>query len=451
MSDDAGNGLSRRQLLARGGIAGASTVAAAGGYLAAREVAGSDDGGSGRASASSTEPRERMFALDPDYVNLTTFVLASHPRAVREAIERHRRALDANAALYLRDSEVALEEAARGAVAGYLGSEPDLVALTDSTTMGIALAYARLRLGPGDEVVTSEHDFFATHESLRLREQLDGVTVRHVPLYEAPESASAEGIVAAVSRALGSRTRCLALTWVHSSSGVKLPLREIAGVVADANRGRREGERILLCVDGVHGFGVEDASPVELGVDVFASGCHKWLFGPRGTGFVWAAPHAWARLAPTIPSFDPRVYLAWIEGRKPTDTPPGPLMTPGGFHSFEHRWALPEAIELHTRLGGRAEVARRTRHLATRLKDGLAEIAGVRLRTPRGEALSAGLVCAEIAGGDPGEVVDELRERHRVIASVTPYRTRYVRFGPSVANTADDVDKAIEAVADVAH
>jgi selenocysteine lyase/cysteine desulfurase len=451
MSDDTGNGLSRRQLLARGGIAGASTVAAAGGYLAAREVAGTDDDGSGRASASSTEPRERIFALDPDYVNLTTFVLASHPHPVREAIERHRWALDANAALYLRDSEVALEEAARGAVAGYLGSEPDLVALTDSTTMGIALAYARLRLGPGDEVVTSEHDFFATHESLRLREQLDGVTVRHVPLYEAPESASAEGIVAAVSRALGSRTRCLALTWVHSSSGVKLPLREIAGVVADANRGRREGERILLCVDGVHGFGVEDASPVELGVDVFASGCHKWLFGPRGTGFVWAAPHAWARLAPTIPSFDPRVYLAWIEGRKPTDAPPGPLMTPGGFHSFEHRWALPEAIELHTRLGGRAEVARRTRHLATRLKDGLAEIAGVRLRTPRGEALSAGLVCAEIAGGDPGEVVDELRERHRVIASVTPYRTRYVRFGPSVANTADDVDKAIEAVADVAH
>jgi selenocysteine lyase/cysteine desulfurase len=33
-----------------------------------------------------------------------------------------------------------------------------------------------------------------------------------------------------------------------------------------------------------------------------------------------------------------------------------------------------------------------------------------------------------------------------VIASVTPYRTRYVRFGPSVANTADDVDAALEAV-----
>ena len=440
-------GLSRRQLLTRGGIAGASAVAVAGGYLAARQVAGEDDDGAERPGTAGAGAEGPLFALDPDYVNLTTFILASHPRPVRAAIERHRRALDANAALYLRASEVSLEEAARRAVADYLGTEPDLVALTDSTTMGLALIYARLRLEPGDEVVTSEDDFFATHESLRLREQLDGVAVRRIRLYDEPESASTEEIVTAVSRALRPSTRCLALTWVHSSSGVKLPLREIAGAVADANRGRRERERILLCVDGVHGLGVEDESPVDLGVDVFASGCHKWLFGPRGTGFVWAAPHAWARLAPTIPSFDPRVYLAWIERRRPAGVPPGALMTPGGFHSFEHRWALPEAIELHTRLGGRAEVARRTHALAAALKDGLAETAGVRLRTPRDEVLSAGLVCCEIAGTDPGEVVDRLRERHRVVASVTPYRTRYARLGPSVANTADDVDTAIEAIA----
>src|SRR6266511_920295 len=93
-----------------------------------------------------------------------------------------------------------------------------------------------------------------------------------------------------------------------SRTGVKLPLREIADAVVRANRGRREDERILLCVDGVHGFRIEDASPVELGADVFVSGCHKWLFGPRGTGLIWAAPHAWERLDPTIPTFDRRAY-----------------------------------------------------------------------------------------------------------------------------------------------
>jgi selenocysteine lyase/cysteine desulfurase len=436
------SGLDRRTLLLRGGfLVGASSVAGVGGYVAARELAGGDD---------SAHPRSRLFALDPDYVNLTTFLLASHPRVVRDAIGRHRRALDANAALYLRESEAALEDAARAAAASYLGAQPEQVALTDSTTMGLGLVYARLRLNPGDEVVTTEHDFYATHESLRLRREVDGVSVRRIRLYDEPESASAGEIVRAVFRALGPRTRCLAITWVHSSTGVKLPLREIAAAVDRANRGRRESDRILLCVDGVHGFGVEDASPVELGVDVFVSGCHKWLFGPRGTGLVWAAPHAWARLAPTIPTFDGRAYRAWLEGREPTDTPAGPLMTPGGFHSFEHRWALAEAFGFHEQLGGRAEVARRTHVLANRLKEGLAEIRGVTVKTPMDEALSAGLVCAEVAGARPGEIVDRLRDEHRIVASVTPYATEYLRFGPSIANDENDVDRAVEAVAAVA-
>jgi selenocysteine lyase/cysteine desulfurase len=448
VSADHSRRLDRRQLLVRGGVlAGASGL---GGYAAARRLGGRDDAAPAAAGASNPRQRQRVFALDGEYVNFTTFLLASHPLPVREAIERHRRALDANAALYLQESEIALDDAARAALADYLVAPADQVALTDSTTMGLGLVYARLRLEPGDEVLTTDHDFYATHESLRLREQLDGARVRRIRLYDAPESASVDAIASAVSRALTARTRCVALTWVHSSTGVKLPLREIADAVAGANHGRRTDERILLCVDAVHGFGVEDASPSELGVDVFISGCHKWLFGPRGTGLIWAAPHAWARLAPTIPSFDPRAYRAWLEGRAPPETPYGPLMTPGGFHSFEHRWALAEAIGFHAELGGRSQVADETHKLATRLKHGLAAIRGVRLKTPADESLSAGLICVDVAGADARDVVERLRQEHRVVASVTPYSTRHLRFGPSVANTTDDVDSAIDAVAAVA-
>ena len=314
MTDSPERKLDRRRLLVRGGVLLGGTAAVAG--VTSRELLQDDDA---EATTTAAERGGATFALDPSLVNLTTFLLATHPRVVREAIDRHRRELDRNAAVYLRQSEAALEEEARAAAAAYLGTSPDQIALTDSTTMGLGLVYARLRLDPGDEVVTTEHDFYATHESLRLREQLDGVTVRRIRLYDEPETASVDAIVSAVARALEPKTRCLAITWVHSSSGVKLPLRELAVAVADANEGRAESERILLCVDGVHGFGVEDASPVDLGVDIFASGCHKWLFGPRGTGIVWATPAAWQRLAPTIPTFDGRAYGAWLAvGPRPT-------------------------------------------------------------------------------------------------------------------------------------
>jgi selenocysteine lyase/cysteine desulfurase len=438
--------LDRRQLLVRGGLlAGATSLAGAGGYAAARQVAGGRDGGETAVAVG----EDSEFLLDSSYANLTTFLLASHPRAVREAIERHRRALDENAALYLREAEPAFENEARAAAGAYLMAPPDEVALTDSTTMGLGLVYGALRLETGDEVVTSEHDFYATHEALRLRVERDGIAVRRVRLYDDPAAASADGIVSAIANALSPRTRAVAVTWVHSSSGVKLPLRELADVIADANPGRAKADRVLLCVDGVHGFGIEDASPPELGADIFVSGCHKWLFGPRGTGIVWARREAWARLAPIIPSFDGRAYIAWLEGREPSDTPPGALMTPGGFHSFEHRWALTEAFAFHAERG-RTETAEHTHRLAAQLKDGLAGVPGVTVVTPADPALSSGLVCADVAGVPPPELVDRLREEHRVIASVTPYATAYLRFGPSIANTETDVDRAVVAVAALA-
>ena len=77
------------------------------------------------------------------------------------------------------------------------------------------------------------------------------------------------------------------MTWVHSSTGVRLPVAEYGAAIADLNRRRDRADRVLLCVDGVHGFGAVDVDLPDLGCDFLATGTHKWLFGPRGTGIVW--------------------------------------------------------------------------------------------------------------------------------------------------------------------
>ena len=128
--------------------------------------------------------------------------------------------------------------------------------------------------------------------------------------------------------------------------------------------------------------------------------------------------------------------------------PDGLTLTPGGFHSFEHRWALPEAFSLHQGIG-RERVEARIRGLASRLKARLAEVPGVRLRTPQSPGLSAGLVCFEVAGRNPAEVVAHLASR-RIVASVTPYALRYVRLGPGIVNTPEHVDAAARAITSLA-
>ncbi|MDQ3993376.1 MAG: aminotransferase, partial [Actinomycetota bacterium] len=159
----------------------------------------------------------------------------------------------------------------------------------------------------------------------------------------------------------------------------------------------------------------------------------------------WARPEAWSEATATIPTFDGNSYFAWLEEREPVDLPPGPRMTPGGFHSFEHRWALADAFELHRRIG-RRRIKERTHGFARTLKDGLAAIPGVRVITPAADELSAGIVCFEIEATPAGEAVDVLRARYRIVASVTPYADEYVRLGPSIANGPEHVDAALRAV-----
>jgi selenocysteine lyase/cysteine desulfurase len=143
------------------------------------------------------------------------------------------------------------------------------------------------------------------------------------------------------------------------------------------------------------------------------------------------------------PQLRRRAIGAWITGRDPAG-PRSALFEPGGFHAYEHRWALAEAFRFHLDLG-KGQVADRTRALATRLKDGLAAIPAVRLVTPRDPDLSAGIVCLEVDGRNPGETMADLR-RQNVLASVTPYARSYLRLGPSIVTTEDDVDAAVAAV-----
>jgi selenocysteine lyase/cysteine desulfurase len=406
--------VTRKELLA--GAAAAGVVAGCGG--SAKKPARFDPGDWASVKA--------QFPLGSRVRHFDAFVLATHPAPVRDAIERHRRGLDADPAGYLEEHEAALDARVGEAAAGYLGVGATDLAFTDSTTMGLGLVYGGVEVR--GEVVATEHDFYATHESLRLRFG----DVRRIALYDDPAEATVDSIVAAVRKGVGRRTGLLAVTWVHSGTGVKLPLAAVAAALPGGT---------MLAVDGVHALGVEDAVPE---CDVLVAGCHKWLGGPRGTGLVWST--AWDRVRATIPSFAPAPYVAWLEDAPiARAAPPGPAFTPGGYHSFEHRWALAEAFDFQARIG-RARVAERIRTLATRLKEGLAELPHIRLVTPMSPDVSAGIVCFDVPGMDAGEAAGRLRDEHRIGASVTPYAVRHVRLGTGLWVDEADVDAALAAV-----
>jgi selenocysteine lyase/cysteine desulfurase len=381
-----------------------------------------------------------QLPLRTDLAHFAAFVFATTPRPVADAVAAHRQGLDEDAAGYLDEHEAELDDAVLTAGAEYLGVDPGELATTDSTTMGLGIVYGGLRLAAGDEVLTTEHDFYSTHEALRLAAARTDATVQRVSLYDDPAAAREGDIVERLIAAVSPSTRAIAITWTHSSTGVKLPIRAIADALDEL------GDRPLLCVDAVHALGVEPEALPDLGCDVLVAGTHKWLFGPRGTGIVWANEHAWAALDPVLPPFEGASFEGWIDGVDPQRTPGGAALTPGGYHTFEHRWALAEAFRFHLDIG-KAAVHERTTTQATQLKEALGEIAAVRVVTPTDPALSSGIVCVETPD-DPDALLVPLRDRG-FAASVTPYRTRYLRLGPSLATTPDEVDGVAAALHDL--
>jgi len=438
--------IDRRRFLTRALSTGALTTVA-GGRLAL-----------GAPAASPAEPASDLstwagvraeFLLSREYNHMALMFLGSHPRPVREAIERHRRALDENPVTYAMSNFKKQEDLVRAAAADYTGGKPEEIALTGNTTTGLALLYGALPLRPRQEIVVTTHDHFVTYEALRLRTLHTGAPVRKIQLYAVPEKATADEIVGNLVKGIGPRTRAVACTWVHSSTGVKLPIRRMADAIADVNKKRAEADRVRLCVDGVHGFGVEQESFADLGCDFFVAGCHKWIFGPRGTGLVWGKTEAWKGNAGIIPTFEWAAFELWMKGKTPEGLPPGPRVSPGGFHSFEHRWALAEAFRFHLAIG-KPRVTTRIHELATRTKQGLAAIGGkVKVRTPMAADLSSGITCFEIEGLDPKKIVHRLAEK-KIIASESPYATSYARLTPGVLNSPEEVDQAVAAVKAIA-
>ncbi len=391
----------------------------------------------GLANAASNAPAgdkwqrlQQQFSLDPTYIHFSNFLVTSHPRPVREAIERHRAWLDRNPGLAMdwdREETWQHEARVRQAAADYLQVRPAQIALTGSTTEGLVMLYGGLEVRPDQEILTTVHEHYSAYTSLKFRARKQGTQVRKMRLFETPQGISSDEVLSNIDQQIRPNTRVLGMTWVHSGSGVKLPIGEIGALVARHNRERAESERIIYVVDGVHGFGVENASFAELDCDYFIAGTHKWMFGPRGTGIVCSRSDTVKNLVPSVPTFS-------------QDSDFATSLTPGGYHAFEHRWALDEAFKLHLQLG-KADVQARIHQLNDYLKQRLSEQPWVELVTPRSSIFSAGFSFFRVKGQDSDKIAAALMARNVVVDAVSRDVGPVVRTAPGLLNNEAEVDR----------
>ena len=165
-----------------------------------------------------------------------------------------------------------LPQRVRNHLAAIIGSDEGEIALTSGATQGIGVVAAGLEFKPGDEVIVAASNFPCNFFSwIHLRRH--GVRVKVLRNEAGPLQ------VDDVARAFTSNTKLLALDWVDYSSGRRIDLAAIGGLVHE--RGA------VFVVDGTQGVGALELDVHALPVDVLAVAAYKWLLGPYGTGFVY--------------------------------------------------------------------------------------------------------------------------------------------------------------------
>jgi L-cysteine/cystine lyase len=157
----------------------------------------------------------------------------------------------------------------RAAFAAVAGASPADVALTTSTSEGLATVVTGLALGRGDEIVTSDVEHPGLLGPLAAARDLRGVDVRAVPLED-------------VANAVGPRTRLVACSHVSWHDGRIAPVESLAAL----------GDDVAVVLDGAQSLGAIPVNVDELGCAAFAAAGQKWLCGPEGTGMLWISP-AW--------------------------------------------------------------------------------------------------------------------------------------------------------------
>jgi isopenicillin-N epimerase len=252
------------------------------------------------------------WTLDPDLAYLNHGGYGATPAPVQRAQLQWRAALERNPAGFLVRELPGLLAGVRQRLAGFLGADEDGLVFTDNATTGTQTVIAHIRLGPGDELLTTDHCYPAVLAQLRRAAETSGATLRiaAVPL-PAREPA---GVAGAVVSRLTPRTRLLVIDHVASCSGLVFPVAEIAAACREAG--------VPVLVDGAHAAGMLPVDLAALGADFWVGNLHKWVCAPKASAVLYAAPPWRPALRPLVAShglFDGyRPAFDWTGTRDPS-------------------------------------------------------------------------------------------------------------------------------------
>jgi isopenicillin-N epimerase len=232
----------------------------------------------------------RQFLLREDVVFLNHGSFGACPRPVFEAYQHWQLELERQPVEFLGRAVTGHMRVARTALAAELASAPENVVGLTNATLGLNIVAQSLELKPGDQILTTDHEYSALEKTWAYVARRTGaeIVVVNIPLPLLDERQFTDTVIAGMT----DRTRVLFLSHITSPTALLFPIER---AIAEA---RKRG--IWSVIDGAHTPGHIPLQLDALGADFYAGNCHKWMMAPKGSAFLHARPEVQGLLNPLV-------------------------------------------------------------------------------------------------------------------------------------------------------
>ncbi|MGE5221906.1 MAG: aminotransferase class V-fold PLP-dependent enzyme [Omnitrophica WOR_2 bacterium] len=320
-------------------------------------------------------------------------------------------------------------EEARKRIAALIGAVPEEIAFTRNATDGINLVLAGIDWKPGDEVITTNEEHEAMNYPLLYLQNTKGIRVKFLEV-----SPKADVMLDRLEKSLSEKTRLVAMSMVSCETGTRLPAQAISKWAADQG---------LLCLfDGAQVSGALPINMREIGCDYYASNGHKWLSGPKGTGFFYGKQEKLGLLTPahvgagSLQKFDLKTGTA------------EPFNTGQRFEFGTRAWALTaglcSSLDWFEGLGWK-NVYGHIAALSDYLKEKIISRPYLQMLTPIPFEESSGLTTFIFKDHTAGDIGKELRENWKMPVRIIPHFNG-IRISTAHFNNQDDIDCLMKAL-----
>jgi isopenicillin-N epimerase len=372
-------------------------------------------------AAPSAADLRREFLLDPEVAFLNHGSFGACPRPVFERYQAWQRELEHEPVDFLDRKLPELLDAARTALAAYVGCAADDLAFVQNATTGVNLAARSLDLRPGDEVLTTDLEYGACDLAW---EWIAGRTgARYVRASIPLPLKDTDELVEALFARASERTRVVFVSHVTSATGLVLPVEKIV------SRARALG--LVTVVDGAHAPAQVPLDLAGLGADLYSGNCHKWLCSPKGAGFLYVQPELQGRVDAAIVSW------GYTEGRSFCER-----VETQGTRDPAAWLAVPDAIRFQAERDW-ADVRERCRRLTREARRELCELLGTEPIAP--DSTLAQMAAVRLPRPSPG-LSERLFARHRVEIPVSRLGDPRLRLSVAAYTTREEVDRLLAAL-----